>query len=190
MSSGVCGELSSPGQFGPFDYRTVPAESRNMVETHHFTPSVETLKAGKSSTIAGDLDYTLRAMPNHPRALLALSRYTARLQTDRLAGAHFPAECYFDRAMRMAPDDPMPHVIYASYLKDHRRMADVKQQLAEAEQLRGEPSSFDFDYNLGLLYLDVGDYDRAATSARRAYGLGAPFPALMKKLKAAGKWQE
>ena len=186
----VCGELRGAGQFGPYDYRSIPADAKYLVESAHFTPKVEGLVSGNSSSIAGDLDYTLRAIPNHPRALLALTRLVTRQKTERLAGARFPAECYFDRAMRMAPDDPMPRVIYASYLKGHQRMADAKQQLAEAERLRGEPASFDFDYNLGLLYLEVGEPNKAAVAAKRAYALGAPFPALMKKLKAAGKWQE
>ena len=186
----ICGELRAIGQFGPYDYRSIPGDAKYLVESAHFTPKVEGLASGNTSSIAGDLDYTLRAIPNHPRALLALTRLVTRQKTERLAGARFPAECYFDRAMRMAPDDPMPHVIYASYLKGHQRMADAKQQLAEAERLRGEPASFDFDYNLGLLYLEVGEPNKAAVAAKRAYALGAPFPALMKKLKAAGKWQE
>ena len=66
-------------------------------------------------------------------------------------------------------------------------MGEVKSQLAEAERLRGDPGSFDFDYNLGLLYFDVGDYDRATVAASRAYALGAPFDALKKKLKGVGR---
>ena len=185
-----CGELRAVGQFGPFDYRSIPAEPKALVESAHFVPKVEGLIVGNLGTLGQDLDYTLRAIPNHPRALLSMTRYATRLKIERPPGARFPMECYYDRAMRMAPDDPMPHVIYAGYLKDRKRTAEAKQQLAEAEQLRGDPSSFDFDYNLGLMYLDVGEYDRAEVAARRAYALGAPFPALMKKLKAAGKWRE
>ncbi|MGI9025426.1 MAG: ABC transporter permease [Burkholderiaceae bacterium] len=190
VSSIICGELRAIGQFGPYDYRSIPGDAKYLVESAHFTPKVEGLASGNSSSIAGDLDYTLRAIPNHPRALLAMTRLVTRQKTERPAGARYPAECYFDRAIRMAPDDPMPHVIYASYLKGHQRMADAKQQLADAERLRGQPASFDFDYNLGLLYFEVGEPDKAAVAAKRAYALGAPFPALMKKLKAAGRWQE
>lgn len=186
----VCGQLRSAGQVGPFDYRTIAPTQKYLVESAHFTPKVEGLVAGNSSTIGGDLDYTLRAIPNHPRALLAMTRLVARQKREQVPGAHFPAECYFERAIRFAPDDPMPHVIYASYLKDHRRIAEAKQQLAQAEQMRGDPSTYDFDYNLGLLYLEVGEPDKASVAAKRAYALGAPFPALMKKLKAAGKWRE
>lgn len=181
-----CGDLANA--YGPFDYRVVPPASRNIVEAFHFTPKVEMLQGGQSGVIGGDLDYTLRAMPNHPRALLSVARLSIKQKTENPQGMHYPVECYFDRAIRFVPDDPMPHLIYAIYLKDHKRLGDVKQQLAEAERLRSDPTSYDFDYNLGLLYIDVGDYDKAAIAAQRAYSLGAPFPALMNKLKAKGKW--
>ncbi len=190
MTASTCGDLHPPGQFGPFDYRSIPPDSKHIVEIAHFTPEVENLRSGHSGTLADDLNYTLRAIPNHPRALLAITRYVLRSGTDRIKGLSYSLECYYERAMRLAPDDPMPHVIYANYLKNRNRAADMKQQLEEAEQLRGDPSSFDFDYNLGLLYLDVGQFDKAAVAAKRAYALGAPFPGLMKRLKAAGKWQE
>lgn len=186
----ACGDLRPPGQFGPFDYRALPPNAKGLVEGAHFTPKVENLIAGNSGSVAGDIDYTLRAIPNHPRALLAMTRLVMRLKNERPAGARFPAECYFERAVRFAPDDPMPHVLYASYLKNHQRMGEAKQQLAQAEQMRGDPSSFDIDYNLGILYLDLGEPDKAAAAAQRAYALGAPLPGLMKRLKAAGKWPE
>ena len=185
----ACGTLRSPGQYGPYDYRTIPGESKYLVEMAHFTPKVENLIAGNTGTLpSGDLDYTLRAIPNHPRALLSMSRYSTKIKSERIPGARYPMECYFERAMRMAPDDPMPHLIYASYFKDRNKLAEAKKQLGEAERLRGDPGNSDFDYNLGLLYYDLGDYDKAAVAARRAYALGAPFPALMNKLKAVKRW--
>ncbi len=184
----VCGVLRSPGQYGPFDYRTIPLEPKTLVESAHFLPKVEAGIAGNASSVAGDIDYTLRAIPNHPRALLAMMRYATKVHSEQPDGARYPVECYFDRAIRMAPDDPMPHVLYAGYLKDRKRIAQAKAQLQEAESIRGDPGTFDLDYNMGLLYLDVGEPDKAAAAARRAYALGAPFPSLMNRLKAQGKW--
>ena len=185
-----CGDLHPPGQYGPFDYRTVPPDVRHRVEDYHFTPDVETAKKGSTGTTAGgDLDYTLRAFPNSPRALLAVSRYVTLMRTDRPTGLRFPAECYYERAIRFMPDDAMPHLLYAAYLRERKRTSEIRPELDEAERLRGDPSNFDFDYNLGLLYFDVGAYDQSMKAARRAYALGAPFPALEKKLRGVGKWQ-
>lgn len=183
-----CGDLKNA--FGPFDYRRTDQATRHLVESHHFTAQVEALRAGQEGYIGSDLDYTLRAFPNSPRALLAVSRYGRKLNTDRPPAMTYSVDCYFDRATRLAPDDPMPHLIYAMHLKDRKHTGEVKAQLDQVEALRGDPSSFDLDYNLGLLYFDIGEIDKSAIAAKRAYELGAPLPALMSKLKKAGKWLE
>ena len=72
-----CGSLENG--FGPFDYRTAPADKRRLVEGAHFTRDVEQLIRGHtSSTPVGDLNYTLRVFPNHPRALYALMQWGTR----------------------------------------------------------------------------------------------------------------
>ena len=190
VASYACGPLTTTGQFGPYDYRTIDAGTKHKVEDYHFPAQVEQLRAGGAGPIGGDIDYTLRAFPNNPRALLAMSRYSTKLHREQVPAARYTTECYFDRAMRFAPDDPMPHVLYANYLKERKRTADARTQLDEAERLRGDPSNFDFDYNLGLLYYELGEYDKSAVAAKRAYALGAPLPALMDKLKKAGKWRD
>ncbi len=187
----ACGDLRPPGQYGPFDYRVISGQIRHLVEDYHFTPDIELLRRGNTSALpGGDLDYTLRAFPNSPRALLSVSRYVTKMKTERPPGLRFVAECYYERAIRFVPDDPMPRLLYASYLRDRKRLAEARTQLDQAEGLRGDPTNFDFDYNLGLLYYDVGVYDKSVDAAKRAYALGAPLPALMNKLKASGKWKE
>ncbi len=186
----ACGPISPPGQFGPFDYRTVPTDIKHRVEDYHFPPKVERQLEGNTGPFGADVDYTLRAFPNNPRALLSLTRYSTTRHQEMVPGAHYTTECYFDRAFRWQPDDPMPHLIYAVYLKDRGRKAEAKRELDEAEKLRGDPTNFDFDYNLGILYSDLGDYDQAMVAAKRAYALGAPLPALQNRLKKAGKWQD
>lgn len=74
----ACGSLENA--YGPFDY-TNPDDFKNklpLVEIAHFTPKVEGLMGGKSGYLWGDLDYTLRAFPNHHRALYAFVRYEIR----------------------------------------------------------------------------------------------------------------
>src|SRR6185369_7527476 len=57
-----CGPLLGLG-FGPFDYRTASEKEKDVVESHHFTPDVASLRSGSTSSLGGDLDYTLRAFP-------------------------------------------------------------------------------------------------------------------------------
>src|SRR5882672_10328606 len=64
-----CGAL--PNAYGPFDYR-IEHDKLAIVEAYHFTSQVELLIRGQSGALGADLDYTLRAAPNHHRALVAM----------------------------------------------------------------------------------------------------------------------
>jgi hypothetical protein len=46
------------------------------------------------------------------------------------------------------------------------------------------------NYNIGLIYFDLKDYEKSLSFAQRAYGSGLPLPGLRDKLKRVGKWEE
>lgn len=90
--------------YGPFDY--IKAEERSEMpigESYHFKADIENLTNKDPS---GDLDYTLRAIPNHHRALLSAIRYQLKLNNKLIKGALVsPAECYLQRAIHFSPKD-------------------------------------------------------------------------------------
>jgi Tfp pilus assembly protein PilF len=181
----VCGSLENP--YGPFDFRT-QHDRLKVVERYHFTPSVESLQGGNTASIGGDLDYTLRASPNHHRALLSMANLALRDKTHKPRGAHYTVECYFDRAIRFAPNDGDVYMIYGTYLFRAGDKDQALKQLEIAEKLVGDNANL--EYNLGLVYLDAKEYDKALAHAHRAYALGFQLPGLKRKLVAAGKWQD
>jgi tetratricopeptide (TPR) repeat protein len=193
--------------FGPLDY-TDPGATQNhgkyayltggrvaplkIVENAHFSSSVERLIKGKSSgkDPMGDLDYTLRAFPNHHRALWAMSRYTLRRvrgvkdedirRVEKHPGGFAPAECYFNKALVFAPEDPMVPMIYGIYL--HRRDA-LDKALEQYERAEAKlPNSAELMYNIGLLHADLGNIARAEEYAARSTELGYPLKGLHKKI--------
>lgn len=184
VSPGLCGPLENA--FGPFDYRTVEISNRHVVEIAHFTPQVETLRAGNRGTLGADIDYTLRAMPNHPRALMAMVRLSERIKSSRPPGAQYPAECYFDRAVRFTPDDAMVRVLYGNYLAQRDRATEARQHLAAAEANAGDDAQV--IYNLGLAYFELKDYEKAAGFAKKAQEMGIQFTGLKQRLQRVGKW--
>lgn len=187
-SLGLCGNPHDNGAaFGPFDYRTATPYQRGVVESFHFTPSVETLRKGESGTLGGDLHYTLNVFPNHPRALYAITRLAARQKTNQPTGAKFLIECYYDRAIRFAPDDAAVRVLYAHFLIERNRGSEAKPHLVLAEHGADDPQ---VAYNLGLAWVSLGDNEKALQMAKRAYDAGLQFPGLRDKLKAAGAWRE
>lgn len=180
-----CGSLRNA--YGPYDYWT-DKDKLDIVEIAHFTPEVEHLRAGKSGPLGGDIDYTLRAFPNHPRALLSMMRLGEQERTERPRGVNYPVPCYFDRAIRFRPKDPMAHMVYATYLAKAKKNGEALEHLRVAQETAGDNANL--HYNLGLVYTDLGQFDKALEHAHKAYRLGFSLPGLKMKLQKAGKWQE
>ncbi len=181
----ACGPLQNA--YGPYDYRS-DKDKLPIVVGAHFTPEVENLIKGTTGQIGGDIDYTLRAIPNHPAALLAMVRLGVKEKTNMPRGARYTVECYLNRANRFRNDDSMVKMIYASYLAKNGKGNDALKYLNDAADL-GEESA-NLYYNIGLIYLDLKQYDKSLENAHRAYKMGFPLPGLRDRLKKAGKWSE
>jgi len=155
----------------------------------HFTPQVEALIRGQSNeAIGADINFMLIAFPNHHRALVAMMRLGEKEKTPQPKGARYPIDCYFDRAIRFRRDDAVARMLYATYLSKNGRQAEAGAQLeAAAKTALDNPFT---QYNVGLIYLEMKDYDRALEQAHKAYGLGFPRPELRDRLKSAGHWRE
>jgi len=183
-----CGTLFSPGQYGPYDFRT-DKEQIKIVLGAHFTPEVEALVRGKTGTTAGgDIDYTLRAIPNNPRALLAMVRLGEKEKTQQPRGSRYTLDCWFERAIRFRPDDQIVRMLYITYLTTSNRKADAMQQL-EFIVKSAKDNAFTYQ-NVGLLYFDLGEHQLALAQAHKAIELGLNRPDLRDKLQAIGKWVE
>jgi Flp pilus assembly protein TadD len=153
-----------------------------IVESFHFNSDIEELRAGITGTVIDELDYTLRAFPNHYRALQSLSRYA--LSGGKFKSATIPsAECYFERAVAFAPDDEIVRIIYGNLLFKRHMLVQAREQYERATQLA--PDSPQISYNAGLFFVEVGDLDKAAKLAAVAYGADYPLPGLKNKLHAA-----
>lgn len=189
LSGGVnaanyCGELDY--HYGPFDYRL--HGNLKIVEQAHFTADVEAGIKGSSSFLGDDLSYTLRALPNHPRALTTLAKIALRSKTTHIAHMKYPVECYFERAVRFTPDDGAVRAIYGSYLFALGRTGEALKMLQGALALL--PQDPTINYNIGLVYFETKDYASAMRHAKVAYEMDFPLPGLKNKLVKAGKWEQ
>lgn len=178
----ACGPLRSQGQYGPYDYRS-ERPRLVIVEGVHFVPAIEELFR---SDAGSNIDYTLRASPNHHRALLAMVRLGEKQRSNKPAGATYSLDCYFERAVRFANDDAVVKMIHATYLAKTGRNPEAIQQLERATAQAGD-SPFSH-YNIGLVYFDLKQYDKALQQAHKAIALEFPRTELQEQLKSAGKW--
>jgi tetratricopeptide (TPR) repeat protein len=179
---------STPGNF-PLDYNDPDNKGHilYLVEVNHFTSSVETLQHGDTGSIGVDLSYVLNAFPNHPRALNAMARLAEKDHTLQPYGAKYSIECYFQRAMDFAPTDPTPPMLYAIYLASHGKDQEALQNYQLSEKI--EPDNPNLQYNMGLLYFKMKEYDKSLEYAHKAYDGGFPLPGLRQKLQKAGVWK-
>jgi len=188
-ANSFCGVLDAAGQYGPYDYSNAYDREKYLpiVEAYHFTEKVEKLIEGESSSLGGDLSYTLHTFPNHYRALIAMTKLALREKTARVQGTHYSVECYFDRAIRFKASDGMVRMIYGNYLlKLDGRLDDAFEQYHEA--VRMQPENANINYNLGLMYMKKKDYKQSIVYAKEAYELGFPLPGLRNQLMKTGKW--
>ena len=186
IAASYCGELTNA--FGPFDYRKQSAypEQTHLVESAHFTPEVENLVKGNTGQIGGDLDYTLRAFPNHHRALASVAKLALRSKLPKDGAMKYSFNCYFERAMRFTPNDDGVYAVYGTFLYKKGDVAGAIKQFERAVEIKDDNATA--NYNLGLIYVQKKQYDVALKYAKKAYALDYPVPGLKNALVAAGKW--
>lgn len=171
--------------YGPYDYSSRDDRDTKLaiVEQYHFDSNVENLVRGISSSVNGDLNYTLRAFPNHHRALMAMVNY--KLLHPAPPESTDAAECYLTRAITFKPKDPVVRLIYGVYYQRSGKLDKALEQMNEAYAL--DPDSANISYNLGLLYFEKKDLDKAEQYAKQAYDMGFPLKGLRQKLVKAGR---
>ena len=164
------------------------SEKLPVVEKFHFNGEVFRLESGITAVDpTGDLDYTLRAFPNHHLALDAMARLHRERGAQKLPKATYSLPCYFDRARRMAPHDATVLNIEGVH---YFAVGDLDAaETALKEGLTLSPQSPEIAYNLGLLYVRKGNYDGAMRYAQIAYDNGYPLPGLKKQLMDKGAWK-
>jgi len=174
--------------YGPYDYRTATHEQKRLVEFYHFNAGVESLQSGSAGVLGSDISYTLRAFPNHPRALMSMIRLGQREQNPKPKGAEYPVACWIERAVLFRPDDMAIRQIHGIYASMQRQ---YDQAIADfAAVLEAQPDNANAHYNLGLAHFEKGNYDVALAEAKSAASLGFPLQGLKEKLKAKGKWRD
>lgn len=196
-----CGVLQNHGGIGPWDYYDPSSSAKTgedpmgrikRVENVHFKAGMRNLntKEYDIERLTAEITYTLSVFPNHPDALLAVTRL------EKMAGGKLPqrsvdvykprisAHCFFDRALRFRPEQPAVRFSYAIYLHQQGKYAEALEHYKFAEKTF-EENPF-FQYNLGLLYSDMKNWPKATEYAERAYRGGAIFPGLRQRIEKAG----
>jgi tetratricopeptide (TPR) repeat protein len=190
----------SNGRTGPWDFydpanhqpsSAAPQGNISRVVNVHLTPAMLALKHGNTSSISNDLDYTLRAIPNHPDALNLASRLELHIKRGLARPGEkmtHDAECYFERAIVFRPNVSTTRMLYGIHLHRAAKYSDALSAYEAALNLG--MSTPDLHYNTGLALYKAGRYEEAAEEAKLAYNMGFPLPGLRDYLREAGYWKD
>lgn len=193
-------DLNNNG-IGPWDYYDPinsqpnganPMGNIKRVTNVHLTPGMLRMEKRASGTFSGDIDYTLRAIPNHPAGLDLASRLEKRLaqpgaELTNLLKYEKPkrdTECYFQRAIALAPNRFYTYVMYGIHL--HRFGKYDAANNAYARALALGSNTIETNYNYGLSLVKSGRLAEAEQQAKIAYQGGFPLPGLRNMLQQRG----
>lgn len=178
--------------YGPFDYTNPEHKDKiPVVEEHHLTFNVENHIKGQEGSIPSDLDYVLRAIPNHHRGLLSMIRYELKLH-NKLTQEPIPLltrpECYLQRAINFSPNDASSYALYGYYLY---KLGNLEKAVKYYERaLVIQPNNSKIAYSFSLLLIDLKRYNEAMKQAKIAYKNKQAPQKLKQKLVKLGVWTE
>ena len=186
--------------FGPWDYFDINEPSDELWEAGRLW-EIDVIHTGKAenlirnSGVMGqaefqsairDLDYSLRAIPNDPRALMLMIEVDEIRRSNRALTTNVaPPECYFQRAESFRPQQEHLHIIKGIYLNKRGLFDDEISAYRKALSINDE--AVEAHYNVGLAYIKRGDLDNASKHAQKAYQFGYPLQGLRRKLEQAGR---
>ena len=187
-----CGTFT--GHFGPFDFRKADRAEIRTVEEFHFDMELRTFLTGRvygrnragTGGVAGGFQYVLKALPNHPAALLVMDQLGRKLRSEQPQDIEFPLECFYVRAFMITPDDPVVRALYGVYLAHRSRREEAVRHLDIGDA--GLPLNGSLQHQIGLANLLLGRHEKAQLNALRAARVGFPLDTVARELRRLGKW--
>lgn len=138
-------------------------------------------------TARAEVLFTYQAMnKQHP---IATNVMVALAQVCEMSGDYDCTVDTLEQAIDLHRDAAMPYIALSIAYRDQKMLDKAKDALLRGDEAT-EGKSPEINYNLGLLLVDLKDYDGAVERAKRAYELGYPLPGLKNKLVRLRRWPE
>lgn len=170
---------------GPNDYYDSSKRVQEVVRSVnalHLDKAISNYNNNKIHLACMELEFTLRWFPNHPRGL----QFAAELFSKHACPGGKNADDYFNAALDYRPNDGIIHALYGIYLHKTGSLNKALKQYESALTLI--PDAADLHYNMGLLFIEMKNYDDALKHAQKAYEIGHPLPGLKNKLVKLKVW--
>jgi tetratricopeptide (TPR) repeat protein len=193
-----CGPLYLPNKYGPFDYRALAPADRDLVERSALQLRIRSVPAGErlecparqpGTTGRGIQLHTL-GFSEPVAGIWQQWRISAIRLQDRKAARSEPARPLLLSDERSGLSRTMSDVraLYGYYYARRGKVAEARQQLEKAEAL--DSSKANVWLYVAFAYLEIKDYEKSLTAAKRAYAAGYSLPGLRRRLERAGAWRD
>lgn len=162
-------------------YSPVKREFLDVVNYYHMRPKEKLHNQSVVTYNVGDINYTLKHIPNHPLALRRAT-ITCTEHPDLIHCAK--VKDLFLKAVEWDPQQPNTRVLYGVFLQIQEYEQDALEQYQLALTLK--PGMADAHYNIALIYYKQENWEKAAEHAKAAYANGHRAPSLRRKLSDKG----
>ena len=129
------------------------------VNKHHLKKALRHLASNKPARAIPELNFTLRYVPNHPKALQLMG------MVGKLTNQTKMAEQYFAQAVRVFPQYALTHAQYGKFLVDIGRFDEGIEELKMAESI--QPDLKTVFLWLSEAYQKNGDVEEAKMAEER-----------------------
>ena len=153
----------------------------NNVMGHHFNQGQKELADRRYHAALAHYEFILRYYPNQPQVLGLLSELCMKWKSPKC-----DADGWFQRAIERNPNAAPTYLANGIHLHKNERIKEAAEAYLRAAELA--PDSINAHYNLGLVYIDLKQYDLANQHAQKSYQLGASLPGLRNRLERLSKW--
>lgn len=132
-----------------------------------------------------EVSYTFTRIPPSSPIYATVAVNLAQIRRDQ--GNPKDGIQYIEKAIEASPNDYRGYLGLALLYRDVKDLAQARDALLRGDAAVGGQSN-ELQYTLGLIYIELGDFDNAVECAKKVYENGYPLPGLQDKLKRAGRW--
>lgn len=170
--------------------------SQSFEHVHHFCAGMLYLRRARIEVDEGRKKWLLgeafsesiytfnRVVPGSP---IYATIAATLAQIEKTRGNSENALQYLTAARKAAPSDPMTYLSLAIFYRDSGRLIDARKTLEEGFEAT-EQQSYEIAYNLGLICVELQDFDCAVERAQFVYAAEFPLPGLRNRLEKLGHW--
>lgn len=172
--------------------------SRTFLHVHHYCAGLIHLSRARIEPQAErrrfalnqareEMLYSLRTDPGNGPLYSTMIVNLAIVEKER--GDTGSSKRYLKEAMTANPSDPKPYIGLAIILRGEKNLQEARSVLQAGLEATGQ-KSIEIHYNLGLVCLELGDFDCSLEHAHVAYAGGYPFQGLRNRLVGVGRWRD